>query len=96
MNLGKLLVKEAGLIQCDIPAKTNKYRKPYCRKLPYPTGTESLFAKHYLVTFPDGENEVVKGLAAFCRNHGLNHSAMFQVAKGRHAHHKNYKCEKLK
>lgn len=48
--------------------------------------------KRYIITFPDGEERRIKGLATFCREHNLNAAAMSQVALGNVNQHKGYLC----
>lgn len=49
----------------------------------------------YKITKPNGDIEIIKNLAQYCRDNNLNSSTMSQVALGNHKHHKQYKCEKL-
>jgi group I intron endonuclease len=44
------------------------------------------------ITFPDGHNETVHNLRAFCREHKLTAPLMIAVSKGRQRHHKNFRC----
>ena len=53
--------------------------------------TESIY-KIYIITFPDGYWELIKGLKPFCDKYNLRHSSMSGVAKGRCTHHKGFKC----
>ena len=56
-------------------------------------GDNSPRAKSYIITTPLGEELRIKGLRAFCREHGLTHNTMSAVAKGKQKHHKGYKCK---
>ncbi len=56
-------------------------------------GADNSAAKPWRVTYPDGHTEVIVGLRAFCRDHGLNAKLMRRVAEGKYSHHKQYKCE---
>jgi hypothetical protein len=47
------------------------------------TGSKSKTSKTYIVTFPDGHEEMITGMKEFCRQNNLNPSGMFAVAKGR-------------
>ena len=47
------------------------------------------------VTFPNGDVTVAKNMANFCREHGLNPSAMSGIARGKRRHYKGYRCRKL-
>lgn len=46
--------------------------------------------KTLIVTSPSGEVFTIHGVGRFCKEHGLNHSALIQVAKGKAAHHKGW------
>ena len=48
--------------------------------------------KTYLVTFPDGTQQIVTGMKGFCQEHNLNPGNMSSVAKGKLPHHKQFKC----
>lgn len=52
-------------------------------------------SEDWVVTDPTGTEYHVKGLALFCREHGLSNSHMASVAKGRLRHHKQWKCRKV-
>lgn len=58
------------------------------------TGDKHHDSKEFIVTFPDGMEVNIKGLAEFCRQNGLNHSAMSSVASGKRKHHKGFVCRK--
>lgn len=49
-------------------------------------------AKVYVVTFPDGHEELIKNLNAFCREHGLTEPCMRDVVAGRSQQHRGYKA----
>jgi hypothetical protein len=49
-------------------------------------------SKNYLVIRPDGCEERIFNMKEFCIKNQLNHSAMYQVAKGKASHHKGYRC----
>ncbi len=46
--------------------------------------------KTLIVISPDGVEQTIHGVGKFCKEHGLNHSALIQVAKGKHPHHKRW------
>jgi hypothetical protein len=50
--------------------------------------------KSYWITHPCGKEELVHGLAKFCRDHGLTCSLMVRVANGQQTHHKGYKIKR--
>ena len=49
----------------------------------------------FLITFPDGHQETIKGLNQFCKKYHLLQSAMSSVASGKRTHHKHYKCMRI-
>ncbi len=51
-----------------------------------------LAAKTYVVTWPNGHKEVVVGIVAFCKNHGILATCMIDVAKGKAKQHHGFKC----
>ena len=57
-------------------------------------GEKSPFASTFIVTTPNGEEVEITGLAEWCRQHGLTHSAMSLVASGKRKHHKGYLCRR--
>ncbi len=54
------------------------------------TGENSKIAKSFLVMFPDGHIETVKGLANFCRLHGLHASAVRRCLAGKLSQHHGF------
>jgi group I intron endonuclease len=48
--------------------------------------------KTLIVTSPEGEVFTIHGIGKFCKEHGLAHSALMQVAKGNVTHHKGWKA----
>ena len=59
------------------------------------SGADNVNSKSYLIVTPDGASEVITGLRAFCREHGLSHNLMLAVSNGSQKHHKGYKCHIL-
>lgn len=47
--------------------------------------------KSYIVTHPDGNEEIITGLPEFCEKHNLCPSTMTKVVKGKHLHHKGFR-----
>jgi group I intron endonuclease len=47
------------------------------------------------ITSPEGIVYIVKNLNKYCKDNGLDNSAMIHVSKGKYTNHKNYKCLKL-
>lgn len=52
-------------------------------------------AQEFIVTDPDGNEYHIKGLAAFCREHGLDQGAMSHVMCGRQKTHKGWRCKRV-
>ena len=50
--------------------------------------------QEYILISPEGVEHYIKGLCAFCREHGLNHANMSSVLAGRHAHHKGWRIRR--
>ena len=48
--------------------------------------------KMYIVTDPEGNEFVIKGLIGFCERHNLTSSNMSSVARGKLPHHKKWQC----
>ena len=48
----------------------------------------------YIITDPEGNETEIENFSKFCRDHKLNKSAMYEVARGKRKHHKKYKCRK--
>lgn len=53
-------------------------------------GAKHPCSKSYLVRLPDGEEVVVKGLHAFCKERGLDTGTMHHTFTGKQRHHKGY------
>jgi hypothetical protein len=51
--------------------------------------------KSYLITHPDGHEEIVSGLAKWSQEHMIKQTSMFAVANGQTKQHKGYKVIKL-
>lgn len=45
-----------------------------------------------ILTAPDGTEHVVNGIDAFCKEHGLDGSAIAKVARGKYAHHRGWRA----
>lgn len=50
---------------------------------------------YYEITHPNGQREVIKGLASFCREHSLGRRAMYHILTGSQQSHKGFKCRRL-
>ena len=59
-------------------------------------GARSHNSLTYLVTTPDGDELLVKGLTQFCRENDLNPTTMVRVSKGKQRQTKSgWKCERI-
>ena len=52
-------------------------------------------AKDYLITHPDGHEEIVTNLTLWCLSNGLVAKYMFRVASGERKQYKGYSCKRL-
>ena len=48
----------------------------------------------YIIVDPEGNETEIENFSKFCRDHNLNKSAMYEVARGKRKHHKKYTCRK--
>lgn len=53
-------------------------------------GKDNVNSKEYIVTFPDGHKERIKGLNAFAKKHNLKKWAMYHILSGKQKTHKGY------
>lgn len=53
-------------------------------------GADNPSSKEWIVIFPDGHKETIKGLRSFCRKYNLNAKLMRKTAKGIFKQHKGY------
>lgn len=51
--------------------------------------------KKWKIISPNNEEYIIFNLSEFCRKMNLNRGNMVQVSKGRHLHHKNWRCKCL-
>lgn len=54
--------------------------------------TSEKLSKEFIVQFPDGHEELIKGLYKFCENHDLSPGTLRSVAQGICEQHKGFKC----
>ncbi|MDD4242688.1 MAG: NUMOD3 domain-containing DNA-binding protein [Bacilli bacterium] len=55
-------------------------------------GSDNSNSKKYIVTFPDGHEEIISCMRIFCIEYNLNSSSMSQIAKDKYKQHKGFKC----
>ncbi|MDD4242702.1 MAG: NUMOD3 domain-containing DNA-binding protein [Bacilli bacterium] len=55
-------------------------------------GKSNPLSKKYIITFPDGHEEIIIGVKNFCRKNELSSTCMSLIAKGKRKHHKGFKC----
>lgn len=73
---------------------TGNYAPNNCRWDTPANNLEEAHARHYIVTHPDGKEEEVYNLNAFCKANKLNSSHMSKVVLGKAKAHKGYTaCE---
>lgn len=53
-------------------------------------------SKHWEITYPNGEVEVIRNLSKFCRVHNLSDRGMWLVANNYRKHHKGFSCRKIR
>ena len=70
--------------------KGNKYRQGISHSLEIKKKMSDANSLDYIVTFPDGKQEHVRGMKAFCQLHGLSSGAMCGVLRGVHKQHKGF------
>lgn len=76
-------------------SENNKGKPAWNKGVPIEDWHREKLQTTWVFTFPDGHEEIHKGLNEFCKEHGLNPSAMSAVCKGRRGQHKGFKCRKL-
>lgn len=86
-------LSKAGLIRQNNPHV--KESKSKFNKQMWKDGKFDSKKCNYMVTSPNGESFIIKGLKTFCRNNGLCSASMFAVCGGKISHHKGWKCQKL-
>ena len=59
-------------------------------------GKDNPKSKKYLVTHPDGTEEIVHGLSEWCRIHGLHKQGLIPVAQGKYKQYKGYTASYIK
>jgi hypothetical protein len=57
--------------------------------------TNENLMRRYEITFPDGHNEVIKGITKFCRKYNLSRGSLMATIEGGRAFHKGFKAKRL-
>lgn len=52
-------------------------------------------SEYWEITHPNGNEEVIRNLSAFCRDHNISDRGMWLVANNYRTHHKKFKCKKI-
>lgn len=52
-------------------------------------------AKNWVIIYPNGDEETIRNLTAFCRDNKLDPGTMIKVAKGKLTKHKGFRCLSL-
>uniref|UniRef100_A0A173GAZ5 Putative homing endonuclease n=1 Tax=Escherichia phage UFV-AREG1 TaxID=1837867 RepID=A0A173GAZ5_9CAUD len=76
-------------------SENNKGKPAWNKGIPVTDEHREKLQTTWVFTFPDGHEEIHKGLREFCELHSLNASAMSAVCKGKRSQHKGFKCRKL-
>lgn len=70
-------------------------KRPYSRKIGFNLKKDVTDpvnnVKNYIVTFPNGEEIIVRNMHKFCRDYNLDRGSVCKVLSGKWSHHKNYK-----
>lgn len=56
-------------------------------------GADNVNSKTFLIVYPNGKEEYIKGMRQFCIKNGLSHCLMWAVLKGLQNHHKGFKVK---
>lgn len=84
INLGRKVTWAAKIVAARKANGTSSF--------PNVKGSDSVMAKTYIVTTPNGEVITVKGIRAWCRENGLSHSGMINCANGIISKHHGHLC----
>jgi hypothetical protein len=49
---------------------------------------------NFIVTFPDGKEEMVENMTKFCQKNNLNKSALYAIIRGERKKHKGFKIRR--
>ncbi len=110
INLGKFCRKHklnAGAMSQVAQGNVNQHKNYLCR---YSTASSEDWTANkkrgrksgggwqgdWLVTLPDGTEQTVTSLTAFCEQNGLSQGNMIGVSLGQRQQHKGYRCRKVK
>ena len=73
--------------------KVVQHIEPKIFKIPSSEPVEEKSGK-FIVTFPNGKEEVVSKMTEFCREHNLNKSALYAIMRGERKKHKGFRIRK--
>ena len=57
-----------------------------------PTGKKRKPTKFFIITFPNGKEQLVDNLCGFCKEHNLNQGNMSVLSRSSRTQHKGYQC----
>jgi len=75
--------------------KVAQHIEPKNFKIPAPEPKQEESGK-FIVTFPNGKEQVVSKMTAFCKEHDLNKSALYAIMRGERKKHKGFRIRKAK
>jgi len=67
--------------------------EPKIFKIPAPEPKQEESGK-FIVTFPNGKEQVVSKMTEFCKEHDLNKSALYAIMRGERKKHKGFRIRK--
>ena len=70
--------------------KNHFYGKSHSRELLRQIGQSNPLSRVWILTSPTGEEFEMKGIHLFCKDHGLDRSALGRVAQGKQKQHKGW------
>lgn len=76
-------------------SKSKKGRKAHNKGKVIPIALRSKRGQQFVITFPDGQEEIITNLRLWCELNGLSFGLMSRVSRGIGNHHKHYKVRKL-
>ena len=86
--------KKHSLEHCKHISKSHKgicFSKEHCENI----AKAQIRKQKWLVTAPNGNEQIINGLYKFCMENNLNTGNMIHVSRGKYKHHKGWKCQKM-